>query len=222
MQRKCFALAAGLLAGIASSAGAATQAVVTSTGSENATGVTFSATLNYDEAIQQLTVDLTNTSGFQSVITGFLFNINGDASATYSAVDDGGTAGVDESAFAEDTSFSGPFGTFEEGIFLQDLSVEQVKGIDEGETGSFVFNVSGTDASTLVALDFASEISDGAGDNDAVFLVRYQSVGENAEDSDRAFGEPGETPVIPLPAGVWGGLATLSGLGFFSRFRRKA
>lgn len=177
------------------------------------TGVEFTGTLSYDDVSNQLSINLNNTSSIQSVVTGFYFNIAGNASATYNAVNDGSTAGVDEGAFGFDNSLS-PFGTWDAGAFLQDLSVQQVKGIDEGETGKFTFNITGADANMLEALDFFTETNSGGG-LEGAFAVRYQSVGDNAQFSDKVMGiiddgpNPPPPPAIPLPPAAWAALVTM-------------
>lgn len=205
MKKVLLALVAAL--GMSSAAQAATTSVpiITGTCLED-TGVTFSGDVTYNSDTQVLQISLTNTSGFQSVITGFFFDITGDSTATFTDVNDPATTGVDESAFEEDTSLP-PFGDFDAGVSLADLSMQQVKGIDEGETGVFTFNISGTGADTLEAADF--------GFNEGQFAVRYQSVGLDAEGSDKC-----TAVIIPLPPAVWSALATAGFAGVFGIRRR--
>lgn len=212
--------AVALSAAFARPAGAGVTALnFESGGSIEETGVTFTGTLSYDDVANLLTVSLNNTSTFQSVITGIRFNVAGDAAADYRALDDAGTPGVIESAFGDGTALS-PFGTFDAGASLQNLSQQQVRGIDEGETGRFTFDVSGADADRLRAIDFFTDELGGGGLSGA-FAVRYQSVGADAEGSDKAVA----VLAAPLPPAAWAGLLTmgLAGLGHLrARGRRHA
>ena len=213
------AAVAGLVGTSAAYAGV-TSLGFASTDSLEDTGVTFSGTLTYDDVAQLVTVELSNTSSFQSVITGFYFNIDGNASASYNAADNG-TSGVLESAFAFSNSLA-PFGTFDAGAVLTNLSQQQVRGIDEGETGIFTFSLSGDDAGSLSATSFLSQANSGGGIS-GPFAVRYQSVGDNAALSDKlvGVGDAGDPPVVvPLPPAAWAALATM-GFGGLAKFRRR-
>ena len=227
--------AAAVLAAFAGAAGSAQAGVSTvnfTTGdSIEQTGVTFTGSLAYDDSANTLTVNLSNTSAFQSVITGFFFNNSGNAAASYTAVDNAGTIGVSEGSFGSATSLS-PFGTWDAGAFLQDFSQQQVHGIDEGETGSFTFNITGADKDVLGAMDFFTGTNSGGGLTGA-FAVRYQSVGPNSALSDKVMGllidggeeAPPPPAEIPLPPAAWAALATMgvTGLGSLrSRMRRQA
>jgi hypothetical protein len=155
------------------------------------------------------------------------------------------TVGVDEASFGTDTSLP-PFGTWDAGVKLTNLSQQQVRGIDEGETGTFTFNLLGADAGTLNALSFFTNKNSGGGLTGA-FAVRYQSVGANANQSDKVMGmgvnfvdvprDPGDdTPpggggggggdnnpppqAVPLPPAVWAALATM-GMGGLNALRRR-
>jgi len=211
------AAAAAALLGFASGARPAGAAVTsvefTSGDSIENTGVTFDGTISYDSVSKLLSVDLANTSSFQSVITGFFFNIAGSATADYNAADDAATAGVDESAFANNLTLS-PFGTWDAGVLLQNLSQQQVRGIDEGEAGRFTFDLTGAGAGDLAAIDFITDENSGGGLSGA-FAVRYQSVGDNAEMSDKVLGVVITPPptAIPLPPAAWAGLATMGMIG---------
>lgn len=203
-----------LVAGSAAKAGISTVSFASTDNLEN-TGVTFDGSVKYDNVVGLLTVDLRNTSTFQSVITGFYFNIHGTATATYNQVDAIATPGVNEASFAANTSLQ-PFGTFDAGLALTNLSQQQVRGIDETETGVFLFNVSGADANSLNAIDFLTDTNSGGGLTGA-FAVRFQSVGENAELSDKVFGaairEQNPPPAVPLPPAAWMGLVTMGMIG---------
>lgn len=216
--------AAALISGASTSQAAVTTTNFQSTASLENTGVTFNGSVTYDDVAKLLTFNLKNTSSFQSVITGFYFNIAGDAVASYNAVNNVTSVGVDEAAFADNNSLS-PFGTFDAGVALTNLSQQQVRGIDEGETGIFTFDVSGLEAGSLSSIDFLTDKNSGGGISGAL-AVRYQSVGENAELSDKVFGgavgggNPNNPPAVPLPPAAWMGLITLGMIGYKMRQKK--
>jgi hypothetical protein len=225
MRAAAFIATVGLVGTVASAS--VTSVNFESSESIENTGVTCDGSVSYDDTANLLTLTLSNTSGFQSVITGFYFNISGDASATYDATNDPATSGVDESAFAFETALP-PFGSFDAGAKLQNLSQQQVRGIDEGETGSFTFNISGADADLLKAINFLTDINSGGGLTGAL-AVRYQSVGPNAQLSDKVIGVSvgGEEPpphAIPLPPAVGAALVSMAipALGSLRRRFRRA
>ena len=224
-----FLASAAVMAGAHTASAGVTSINFESAASIEDTGVTFAGSMSYDDVAHLLTVNLQNTSSFQSVITGFYFNVAGDATADYN-VADASTVGVDEGSFANDYTLQ-PFGTWDAGVFLQNLSKQQVRGIDEGETGLFTFDLSGPDADALRAIDFITDANSGGGLSGAL-AVRFQSVGRNGALSDKVLGVvigddnggPPPTPV-PLPPGAWAGLITMGVAGFTqlrSRMRRTA
>jgi hypothetical protein len=169
----------------------------------------FTGTVTYDD-VSQLTISLTNTTpsagGF---LTGFVFNINGDATATLNPDPTGSFEGVtNESA--------SPFGTFDAGAALGgDFTGggSPNNGIAVGNTMNFVFDITGNngfDVSTLTAEDFVSQISSGQGQNpyDAAFVARFKGMANGG--SDAVSGTV--VHAIPLPSAAWSGLGMLGGL----------
>jgi hypothetical protein len=217
------AFAATLLAGWPTAADAGvTQIQFTSGAGIENTGVTFAGTLSYDDVADLLTVRLSNTSAMRSVITGFYFNVAGDgATAGYRTADDASTAGVVESSFGGAATLN-PFGTFDAGAALQDLSQRQFRGIDEGETGVFAFDVAGARAGSLRAADFFHEQRSGGGLSGA-FAVRYQSIGDAGNQSDKVVGALSGPLAAPMPPAVWAGLSTmtLAAMGHYQARRRR-
>ena len=191
--------------------------------SDNDTGVTFDGLIDYNEATGVLTITLNNTSPLNSSATGLAFNIAGspNVSVAYDDTDNPATAGVLESAFSLETALKfAPFGEFEYGLSSNNSGSNNAQGVNPGETGIFTFNLSGPDAGDLSALTFISALSTlPPGDSPSLFGLRFQSVGDNFQGSDRATAVPGGT-MIPLPPGAWAGLASLGGMALV-HFRRK-
>lgn len=164
----------------------------------------FTGTLDYSGS--QLSVTLNNTSPAANggYITGFLFNINGDATATLNPNPTG--------SFQYVTNENGmPFGTYQFGASLngnwQGPGAPQA-GIGVGESKTFIFDVTGPDAGSLSVLDFFTKggtLPGPQGESDVVFAVRF--TGFEDGDSDKVSGE-----IVPMPAAVWPGLALLGGL----------
>ena len=191
--------------------------------SGNDTGVTFDGLIDYDENTGVLQITLNNTSPLNASATGLAFNIAGspDVNVAYDATDNGSTAGVDESAFSLETALGfSPFGEFEYGLSSQNSGSNNAQGVNPGETGIFTFNLTGDDIGSLNALSFISALSTiPPGTQPSLFGIRFQSVGDDFQDSDRATAVPGGTP-IPLPPGAWLGIASLGGMAL-THFRRK-
>lgn len=205
MKRLMGIAAATLLSASAASAGTFN---FTSNSSASTEGLgSYTGSMDYDAGSAVLTIVLNNTtSGYtQAKITGFVFNIDGSANATFIDLDDAGTSGFNESAFDGLSSPSAsPFGDFEEGAalggdFLGGGSPNA--GIDIGESGIFRFNIAGVDSNT----DFWS-LNGGLADWE--FVVRFRGI-EPGDLSDKV---PG-TPVIPLPPAAFVGAAMLGGMG---------
>lgn len=173
----------------------------------------FTGSINYEFSggIGTLIVELTNTSPESNggVISGFLFNINGDASAslTSATLESGDRTISWLNSTGNDLSMPPPkqFGTFENGAHA--TSPPPVNGVRVGETGIFQFEVIGSDASALTAMDFMSESArDNRGNyTDALFGVRFQSFDD--ENSDKV---EGVLVVVPLPGPVY-----MAGIGLF-------
>jgi len=187
------------------------------------TGVTFDGLIDYDESTGVLQITLNNTSPLNSSATGLAFNIAGspDVTVAYDATDNPTTAGVLESAFSLEAALGfAPFGEFEYGLSSNNSGQNNAQGVNPGETGIFTFDLDGPDIGDLSALSFISALSTiPPGTQPSLFGVRFQSVGDDFEGSDRATAVPGGTPV-PLPPGAWVGLASLAGMALVHVRRR--
>lgn len=227
-----FAAATALSAAAATVAPAASVNIVSDNPNSTENLGSFEGSLNYDSSLSLLTVVLKNTTSGATAarLTGFVFNIGGNASATFIDSDDLSTGGVNESAFNNTGSESAaPFGTFEAGAalggdFLGGGSPNS--GIAIGDTGIFKFNVAGPDASSLDTLDFFT--TDG-GNTSYAFAVRFKGINPGGK-SDKVPAKivggnppPPPPPAVPLPPAVWSGLATMALSGaYFGRQRLKA
>lgn len=170
----------------------------------------FTGTIDYsfDGVVGNLVITLTNTSPGDTHITAFIFNIEG----TLSDADLVSSTHPFEDA-AE--SNGAPFGGFEAGAGLYGAFLgggNPNPGIDVGETGTFIFEVTGLDASSLTAASFL------AGDDDFNFIVRFRG-GNVQSDKVPAVMLGGE--VIPLPAPLALGLVGLIGAAAGSRRLRR-
>lgn len=176
----------------------------------------FTGDVSYD-GVSTLTIALTNTSSADNggYISGFLFNIAGDASAMLTPNPTGW--------FFDTGDESGqPFGVFEAGAALGADFLgggQPSKGIGVNQTTNFVFNIAGPAASTLTPNAFLSELSTG-GSSSASFLVRFRGF-ENGQ-SDKVAGSidlsPTPTPTVPLPSAIWAGIALLGATSLKRRF----
>jgi len=147
----------------------------------------FAGSITYDTD-GLLDIDLTNTStpangGF---ITGLVFNIAADATASFiSTTADASFAGVSDALGA-------PYGTFEFGSALGGNFLGGGKptgGVAQGETETFSFQITGPGIASLTALDFIADLSTGA-DQSALFLVRFRGFADGGSD---------KVPGIPTP-----------------------
>lgn len=169
----------------------------------------YTGSITYDND-GLLTISLTNTTdpGIGGFITGFLFNINGNATATLSP--------SPQHFFQNTGSENGaPYGTFEAGAALGGNFLGGGNpnfGIGVGNTGTFTFNVTGSDKSSLTAQDFITQISS-QGDKEAAFLVRFKGMANNGSDK-----VPGV--MVPLPSAAAAGLTLLGALGARCGLRR--
>ncbi len=146
----------------------------------------FSGSLDYTGST--LTVTLTNNlaSAAGGKITGFMFNIDGNATAvlvtkTHSAFSDLGTS-----------PSASPFGTFEAGAAMGGSwlgSGSPNTGIVRGATGVFTFNVTGPDAASRTAASFIS------GPSSINFAVRYRGFDNGG--SDKTAGH-----LVPAPSSL--------------------
>jgi len=172
----------------------------------------FTGTIAYSynaiESIGELTVTLTNTSDPSNggLITGLIFNINsGDANA--SATLDTATHPFLNAPNQSGVPFGDPYdaGAALGGSFLGGGS--PAGGIVVGATGTFTFDVTASDASSLTAMSFIT----GPFEHD--FLVRFKGF-ENGG-SDKVPAQPG--PSAPGPSAL-----TVLACGMLFRSRRRA
>ena len=183
----------------------------------------FTGVIMYDDTAKHLKISLTNTSapangGF---ITGLVFNILGDASATYQPIGGDTFQGVTNESAA-------PFGTFEFGAAIGGNfqgGGNPNTGVAAGDTRIFEFNVTGPDAGSLVASDFFSEYSSSdvaslsrkkkPSSDPQLFAVRFKGFQNGGSDK-----VPGTSTVVPTPSASLAGLVGLGAMGLWRRRRR--
>lgn len=181
------------------------------TNSTENTGVDFNGSVEYDfigGTSGQLTISLTNTTDpvIGGFLTGFVFNINStdpSASAVLDATSNPNFIGM------QNVSGS-PFGMFDAGAAVDgnfEGGGSPADGLAIGETGTFVFDLSASDAFSLTAMSFLT------GPNEFNFIVRMRGVGVGGEDSDKV-------PVVVTPAP--GALALLALAGVVGVRRRRS
>jgi hypothetical protein len=229
---KKFALLLSTLLAGAQFAHAGTVLIKSGVPNDPSPTATFTGSLTYDDA-SLLTLILTNTSPLANggFITGFAFNVNGNATATYIDGDNPATTNVDEDAFDNTGSVSAaPFGTFEAGAAIGGDWLGSGKpqpGVGVGETRTFLFQIAGLAASSLKVNDFISESSLG-GAKSAPMIVRFRGFDDGGSNKVPAeiLELPSEGPpvgppvVIPLPPAVWTGLATMTLVGLVMARRK--
>jgi hypothetical protein len=183
----------------------------------------FSGTMSYDSALSRLTVFLQNDSPLDNLgsLTGFVFNSDGDAVATYSDPDlGGGFQALTDGPGAN----AGAFGQYEYGAALGGDFMsggDPDNGFFPLESGNFFFNVTinGSAAGDAVKVeDFLSQ-NGVNGTINAPLAVRFRAF---ADDGDNIVGvKAKEVPppsAIPLPAAAW---SALSGLALLPIFRKR-
>jgi hypothetical protein len=223
---KTLCTAAIAIALFGSWASAGTVNLVSNTSGSTSSLGAFTGTATYDD-VSVLTITLKNTTpSGGGYITGFLFNIDGDATATLSPNPTGNFSDLVTSG-----NLSGnPFGDFDAGAALGGNFLgggSPNSGIAVGAERTFTFNLTGDDASSLRIGHFFTELSDGSDDHDAGLLVRFRGI-QLGEGSDKVPGFPtrppgGETP-IPLPAAAWSAMSVFGLMGgkkFVGRIRAR-
>jgi hypothetical protein len=229
MKRLGSAIALAIVMGLSSPAPA-----ITITGNTaNSTGNLGNFTANFvynavSNASATLTVDLTNTSpaangGF---ITAFVFNNPGNqitnvtAGSPFTA-----PFGVDGGPNFNNNSINGaPFGQFDIGSSTGgsfEGGGNPNGGIAVGNTGHFVFNLTGTNLLSLNEQSFVNTLSVGPGDGqgDQFFVVRFR--GFNNGGSDKVPGQPGGGGGVPEPASIVLWSLSFVGLAGYGMLRRR-
>ena len=159
-----------------------------------------------------LVISLTNTSPVSNLgfITGLAFRINGDATANFFGSGPNGAWQAATLGLLDLSPFSTAFdnqNAFEAGAEVSGMTGT---GIAVGDTGEFRWDVSGTDALSLTALDFilgdTLPASDGFTAEQLIqFVLRFQGFDDEGSDKSQAV-------VVPLPAALPMGLAGLVGM----------
>ena len=146
----------------------------------------FSGSIGY--ASNVLTITLTNdlASAAGGKITGLVFNIDGNATASLASTTYASFADLGTSPSAS------PFGTFEAGAAMGGSWTgggSPNAGIARGATGIFTFNVTGAGAGSLTASSFIT------GGNGVNFAVRFRGFDNGG--SDKTAGN-----LVPAPASL--------------------
>ncbi|MCH8211676.1 MAG: hypothetical protein IIB99_09930 [Planctomycetes bacterium] len=160
-----------------------------------------------------LTVDLTNTTIFPvgppkkddgGFLTGFIFNIDSMDMAPSALL----TSTTNAFFLDAQNQNGGPFGMpFVGGASLGGMFLDggnPMDGLGIGESGTFTFDVTASDADSLSAADFVL-----TGPFDFNFIVRFRGLGKGGEFSDMV-------PGTPAP-----GALALLGLGALAQRRRR-
>lgn len=188
-----------------------------------APAVSFLGNMTYDPSLSRLTVFLQNTSADDTdlSLTGFLFNSQGDALATYVDPDSsGGFQPITDGPGAG----AGAFGQYEFGAALGGNFLsggDPNNGFFPLESGNFFFNVTinGLAAADAVTVEDFLKLAGSDSTVQSPFVVRFRSAGDAG--SVNTAGVKMQTPpppVVPLPAAAW---MALSGLALLPVVRRK-
>ena len=184
----------------------------------------FSGTMDYSATSSStavLTLTLTNDVGTAAggIITGVALNLpdaSGITGLTTSVApsDDWLQLGLSENGVPAD-----PFGNFDFGDALGGSWLgggSPNAGIGIGNSGTFVFNFTGSNLNNLTTLSFINALASGNAAGPAEFMaVRFRGFANDA--SDKVGGSP-----VPVPASLWLLASSIGGLGVFSRKRKQA
>jgi len=184
----------------------------------------FTGTMSYDSALSRLTVFLQNDSPLDNLgsLTGFVFNSDGDAVASYADPDlNAGFQALNDGPGAD----AGAFGHYEYGAALGGDFMNggnPDNGFFPLESGNFFFNVTinGSAAGDAVKVEDFLKQNGVNGTINAPLAVRFRAF---ADGGDNIVGvkvketPPPPTP-IPLPAAAW---SALSGLALLPAVRRR-
>lgn len=171
---------------------------------------------SYDDVLEVgtlvVTLDNTTDDDLGGYITGFVFNIDGDATATFNPDPQFNFEGVtNESA--------SPFGTFDAGAALGGNFTgggNPTIGIAVDDPArDFVFDITGADAATLTAGSFLTETSSGNDNNTAFFVVRFKGFDDGGSDkvASNPPSDPSSGQTIPVPAAFVPGIVMLAIIG---------
>jgi len=187
------------------------------------TGATFTGELTYDfsnSTAATLTLDLNNTTpaAVGGFLTAFVLN-NPDNNISAVTLSSAPTADWSLLGLDNDNVNGAPFGEFDFGATSGDVNGgfegggNPNTGLGVGQSGTFVFTLSGTNLDTLNDLSFVNELSSGPGQGqDAQFFVaRFRGLANDGSD---------KVPAIPEPSTYAMLLAGLGLLGFGVRRMR--
>lgn len=164
--------------------------------SSEGTGATYSGEMEYDSTLQELSISLTNTTpaaigGFITALAFLIDSSDPAASATL--------MNANPAMFANTGSVftGGTFGNYKAGAGVGGdfLGGGPPNGIAIGDTGSFVFNVSASDAGSLTTASFLSNPTD--------LLVRFRGLDDGGSD---VVGTNVPTPAAAITLALAGGL----------------
>lgn len=231
-------IGAALLAVVA----APSQAVTFGVTGINSSNTTADVDFTYD-GVNKITVSITNTATVSPDprITGFAFNIPSEVTglSVFSASGTANDAGWFGIFNLNDINTPNPLGDYDLGASTGNPNAGNFPnppiatsgdinggfpnaGIEQGETGVFMFTLTGTDLDLLTAASFLDLGPDG-GSTDNFFAVRFQRLDDNGVTSDVAVPTPDSAVPLPAALPLMGGvIAVFGGLAFRRRQRSDA